>query len=125
MGANEARLGRGQSPGHGLRRLLECLGAYQHPDIKQDRQNGDDRDQRHHERDHAEDRQDKDQQSRRGRVAGAPAHRLPSRMAGIDCIFEGLAHEAADKADGAIRRQNLRRRKTVARSRSGLTFCVC
>ena len=103
-----------------LRRFLKSLRADQHADVEQDRQDRDHRDQRHHQRDHAEPGQHDHQQAGRGRVADAAAHRLPARMADIDRVDEWIAHEAADQAHHAVRRQHPRGRERIARGRGAL-----
>src|SRR5579862_22148 len=100
-----------------LGRFLERLRADQHADIKKDRQNRDDGNKRHHQRDHAEPRKNDDEDSGRGGIADASAHRLPTGVADIDGVDEGIAHEAADETDDTIGGQYLRRRKGIARGR--------
>jgi hypothetical protein len=69
---------------------------------------------RRDERDDPEPRQHDHHQSGRSRVAEPPAHRLPSGVADVDRIDEGIAHQAADEADRAVGGQHARRRITVA-----------
>ena len=104
-----------------LRRLLEGLRADQHADVEQDRQRWrrpgssasitemmpNQREHDHHD-------------AGRGRVADAPAHRLPARMADVDGVDERIAHQAADQADDAVGGQHARGREAVAGHRRAL-----
>ena len=96
------------------RRGLERLRADQHADVEQDRRDRDQRDQRQHQRDDAEPGQHDHHDPGRGRIADPSAHRLPAGMADIDRVDEGIAHQAADQADDAVRGQHLRGREVVA-----------
>ena len=84
------------------RRGLERLCADQHADIEQDRRDRDHRHQRQQHRDDAEPGQQHHHDAGRGRIADPSAHRLPTGMADINRVDEGVAHQAADQADDAV-----------------------
>src|SRR5205085_7040888 len=91
--------------GVAVRAFLEGLASDEHADVEEDRGDGDDGDDGGHQGDDPEPRQADDHDAGGDGIADAAAHGFPSRVADVDGVDVGVAHEAADQTDHAVRRE--------------------